>query len=261
MLPTIPQPYDVANCLTRRMHKGINSTLDEGQTPIIAPQTSSVCPPLTTRPYGDNESQQNKLVLSQYGEIAGALTRRHDSSPCPDRGMTVIAIHPHCIGRSPSSGPQGKEYLRDGSAYTMDTKGTQAIAIRTAQTSSNGNGISEELAHTLDSANCQAVAFAQNQIGEIRTGKVCGTINRNSNASGRNAPSCSHRTRLKTVPQYRNGRGHPPVLASAALPHGNVNDFRASPTITQRSLGGAVPQKNALTGLGTRRWATVLRFQ
>jgi DNA (cytosine-5)-methyltransferase 1 len=30
------QPYTVANCLTARMHKGINSTLDEGQTPVIA---------------------------------------------------------------------------------------------------------------------------------------------------------------------------------------------------------------------------------
>jgi DNA (cytosine-5)-methyltransferase 1 len=29
------QPYDVANCLTARMHKGINSTLDEGQTPVV----------------------------------------------------------------------------------------------------------------------------------------------------------------------------------------------------------------------------------
>jgi DNA (cytosine-5)-methyltransferase 1 len=27
----------VANCLTRRMHKGMNSTLDEGQTPILQP--------------------------------------------------------------------------------------------------------------------------------------------------------------------------------------------------------------------------------
>jgi len=32
------QPYPVANCLTARMHKGINSTVDEGQTPIIALQ-------------------------------------------------------------------------------------------------------------------------------------------------------------------------------------------------------------------------------
>jgi DNA (cytosine-5)-methyltransferase 1 len=30
------QPYSVANCLTRRMHKGINTTLDEGHTPVLA---------------------------------------------------------------------------------------------------------------------------------------------------------------------------------------------------------------------------------
>ena len=31
----IVQPYEVGNCLTARMHKGINSTLDEGQTPVL----------------------------------------------------------------------------------------------------------------------------------------------------------------------------------------------------------------------------------
>jgi DNA (cytosine-5)-methyltransferase 1 len=34
----VVQPYEVGNCLTARMHKGINSTLDEGQTPVIAIQ-------------------------------------------------------------------------------------------------------------------------------------------------------------------------------------------------------------------------------
>jgi len=31
------QPFEVANCLTARMHKGINSTVDEGQTPVLQP--------------------------------------------------------------------------------------------------------------------------------------------------------------------------------------------------------------------------------
>jgi DNA (cytosine-5)-methyltransferase 1 len=34
----VQQPYEVGNCLTARMHKGINSTLDEGQTPVVALQ-------------------------------------------------------------------------------------------------------------------------------------------------------------------------------------------------------------------------------
>jgi DNA (cytosine-5)-methyltransferase 1 len=40
-----------------------------------------------------------------------------------------IAIHPHVVGRSANAGPQGKEYLTDGSAYTMDSRGvSQAVA-------------------------------------------------------------------------------------------------------------------------------------
>ncbi len=34
--PNVMQPYPVANCMTRRMHKGINTTVDEGQTPVLA---------------------------------------------------------------------------------------------------------------------------------------------------------------------------------------------------------------------------------
>lgn len=61
------------------------------------------------------------LVVTQYGDVAGALTARHDSSPCADRGMNVVA-------------------------------------------------------------------FAQNQLGEVRAGEVVGTLNQNSNAIGRNTP-------------------------------------------------------------------------
>ena len=70
----VVQPFAVGNCLTARMHKGMNSDCNEGQTP-------------------------------------------------------VISIHPHCIGRAPNAGPQGKEYLLDGSAYCMDSRGQpQAVA-------------------------------------------------------------------------------------------------------------------------------------
>lgn len=42
-----------------------------------------------------------------------------------------ISIHPHCIGRAPEAGPQGKEYLLDGSAYCMDSRGQpQAVAFQ-----------------------------------------------------------------------------------------------------------------------------------
>ena len=38
------------------------------------------------------ESGSNQVpdILCQYGDIAGALTARHDSSPCADRGMSIV---------------------------------------------------------------------------------------------------------------------------------------------------------------------------
>jgi DNA (cytosine-5)-methyltransferase 1 len=104
----VVQPYEVGNCLTVRMHKGINSTVDEGQTP-------------------------------------------------------VISIHPHCIGRAPEAGPQGKEYLLDGSAYCMDGRGQpQAIAIqdvRPIEKAQNGRGWNDDgTAYTVDTHATQGVA-------------------------------------------------------------------------------------------------------
>jgi DNA (cytosine-5)-methyltransferase 1 len=41
-----------------------------------------------------------------------------------------ISIHPHCIGRAPEAGPQGKEYLLDGSAYCMDSRGQPQAVVQ-----------------------------------------------------------------------------------------------------------------------------------
>lgn len=46
-------------------------------------------------------------------------------------------------------------------------------------------GMSNQKVATLKT---KAVAVQQNQLGEVRTGEVCGTLNTNSSASGRNAP-------------------------------------------------------------------------
>jgi len=51
-----------------------------------------------------------------------------------------------------------------------------AVAIRTAQTSSNGHGIAEEVAYTLDQTQGQCVAFAQNTRDELREMAVVGAL-------------------------------------------------------------------------------------
>jgi DNA (cytosine-5)-methyltransferase 1 len=80
----------------------------------------------------------NQEVFSQRGAylapaIVGTLTARGPKdfgASAVDAGhLMPIAIHPHVVGRSAQSGPQGKEYLDNGSAYTMDARGiAQAVA-------------------------------------------------------------------------------------------------------------------------------------
>jgi site-specific DNA-cytosine methylase len=78
--------------------------------------------------------------ITQYGEIAGSLTARHDSSPCADRGQNVVAFNAR---QDPDSWVD-----RTG---PLDTNGsTQAVA--------------------------QHIAFTQNQRNEVRTLEVAGAL-------------------------------------------------------------------------------------
>jgi DNA (cytosine-5)-methyltransferase 1 len=116
--PAALQPYPIANTLTARMHKGINSTVDEGQTPVIQ---------------AVGFDSYNHAVT---GDISKTLDVGQDYHHVPNV-FTPISIHPHCIGRAPESGPQGKEYLMDGSAYCMDSRGQPQAVVAPTLTASN----------------------------------------------------------------------------------------------------------------------------
>jgi DNA (cytosine-5)-methyltransferase 1 len=78
----VVQPYAVANCLTQRMHKGINTTLDEGQTPVVQPiafhptQDPITSTDGSTHAMGCGSSQGNATVAVAVGTdcFNGAVT-------------------------------------------------------------------------------------------------------------------------------------------------------------------------------------------
>ena len=87
-----------------------------------------------------------------------------------DEGQTaVISFHP-------TQDPISNE---DGIVHALGTE-SPAVAIRTAQTSANGHGIAEDVCHTIDRAQGQAVAFAQNTRDEVRMingdGQIVGAL-------------------------------------------------------------------------------------
>jgi DNA (cytosine-5)-methyltransferase 1 len=111
---------------------------------------------------GNERVEAEAMVVVTAADPAYCLeTTCNDYSRADGFNMLAqpISIHPHCIGRAPEAGPQGKEYLLDGSAYCMDGRGQpQAIAqpigcFKGGQGSAAGGiGYDEHIAPTLSSA-------------------------------------------------------------------------------------------------------------
>jgi hypothetical protein len=63
------------------------------------------------------------LVVSQYGDVAGTLSARHDSSPCVDRGQNIIAFK---VRQGKEGGEKG--YLGcEEAAFTLSCNQDQQI--------------------------------------------------------------------------------------------------------------------------------------
>jgi DNA (cytosine-5)-methyltransferase 1 len=103
------------------------------------------------------------------------------------RGHEPVVFHP----------TQDPIHSADGTTHSMgcgSSTGQASIAIAMHET---GQGFWQEgdVSGTIraegenrPSRPSNVVAFAQNQLGEVRTGEVTNTLNQNSNASGRNTP-------------------------------------------------------------------------
>ena len=112
------QPYEVANCLTRRMHKGINTTLDEGHTPVLAYrvagdgaayETKEVTAPLMT---GTDSSANVVLAYStklhntksnQSGKLYPEYTTGLERSSGPPAVVAFVkGTNPHSADEAPT---------------------------------------------------------------------------------------------------------------------------------------------------------------
>ena len=75
---------------TRRPGEGGMSGDDEHLVPVVSPALNTCS--------GSHHAPDTKAYVvqpvTQFGDTAGTLTARHDSSPCADRGMNVVAFHP-----------------------------------------------------------------------------------------------------------------------------------------------------------------------
>ena len=107
-------------------------------------------------------------TLNANGKASGSATQKDATG----RGtpLVPISIQAGALKENPNHGPDGVGVRTDGVAYTIEAR-----------------------------AEVQAVAFAQNQLGEVRCAGVVNTLNTNSNASGRNTPMVQQRMQVRRL--------------------------------------------------------------
>lgn len=127
---------------------------------------------------GPRDGADPRQILFEFGGM------RRDSPPCREKAQDIAGALEASIGRSRGAGTSpaaitvGRKYVPDivGQAMTCKwSKGTSgpagdehhnlvAYAVRTAQTSSNGWGVQEDVTHTLDTANAQAIVAVRDDV-------------------------------------------------------------------------------------------------
>jgi DNA (cytosine-5)-methyltransferase 1 len=146
----VEQPYAVANCLTARMHKGINSTLDEGQTPVVAHSLRGegfdVSEDGTGRgtplvPVGVTlHGTDGTAKVASFTELSSSLRAR---IPSGVENSTTTAVMQPVVGFNARQDPDSWAD-RTG---PLDTNGsTQAVAMRE---SGQGYWMQDDIAGTL----------------------------------------------------------------------------------------------------------------
>ena len=119
-----------------------------------------------------------------------------------------IAIHPHVVGRAPTAGPQGKEYIDDGSAYCMDARGVpQAVAQPVAFTTEQTPKFNDDCALTLTKQSptgggqpqCVSVAMQVRRLTPVECERLQGFSDNYTNIPWRKKPESPDGPRYKAL--------------------------------------------------------------
>lgn len=148
---------DTANTLTSRMSKGINTEVNEGQTPIAF-----------TRCDDGRDASEDVAPTLRCGT-------HHSAQPAVAFQSTAGGGDAHAAGEDVSPSLRASDPM--------------AVALQTANTNANGRGVSEETAYTLDSANGQAVAVHENNRNELREMEVFSSLTQGGGKPGQGKPT------------------------------------------------------------------------
>lgn len=171
-MPCPSEILSLGTCLPRnptesgKTRQGITADAESG------PVCAEISPTVTNGPpfsrTGNERVDCDALVVSQHGNIAGTLTARHDSSPCADRGMNVIAtIAPHALKVRGGCEGGGKGYLgMDEQVFTITTGHDQQVAVATNQPNEGNQYASSQETDTIETLRELREAVGEKEFAE-----------------------------------------------------------------------------------------------
>ena len=122
------------------------------------------------------------LILEK--DVMGTLTARMFAA-LGARDVEEVALHAVAFD---AYNQQTTGNVSKPVAARSDQDTASVIAFGAQNSAAQRDSVSTDVTPTLDKSKTPAVAFAQNQVGEVREGDVANTLNTNFNASGRNTP-------------------------------------------------------------------------
>ena len=187
----------IANPLTARMHKGINTTCDEGQTLI----------PLTS------------------GTITVGIAKGPRGTEAVDSDWLITTIQAGALKENPDIGPDGAGFRTDGQAYTLEARSeVQAVAFDPTQITSKTNRSNPQAGdpcHTLaKGTHAPCIAFP-----ERMSGTQCAATENLSPSLGAKNPTAIALPDVKQV-QWSSGGGQLENDTAQALRSGAEHNYQ-----------------------------------
>ena len=180
--PSRKAGQETAETVTTRSESGGGGGLgtDEACSGYLQPTWPAEIASTLNAAFGDKQGLEDQHINSgaplfvpdNVGPLTAGMHKGPRGTEAVESNHVIAAIHPHCIGRSVTAGPAGKDFIESGAAYTHDARGTSqgvAIAFGAQNSAAQGDSVSTDVTPTLDKSKTPAV-FTTSSIAGYKEG-------------------------------------------------------------------------------------------
>jgi DNA (cytosine-5)-methyltransferase 1 len=199
--PGCEQPYGIVKRLTQRMHKGINTTLDEGQTPVLAP-----CLETTSHDYSRADGFTmiaQPMAFDGYNQTLSTTSQtiRSDKTDGDHIGMVLQGVAQPAAAFKYTMGAKARGIgYAEKQSPTFDTKPDSIAVMAPTLTAANDPSRSPQSTEVTNQvAAVHAVSMAVRRLTPVECERLQGFPDNYTNIPWRKQPESPDGPRYKAL--------------------------------------------------------------